>query len=368
MDFSAMVLALYVDADDSPQEDERILGLAVEQSLLAGNLGLNPWYTEHHFRGPWHSAPMQFAAFVAARLPEEVFLGFGVLSVPFYHPVRLVEQMNLLDQLTHGRVLFGLGSGFPGVEPASAGLSEEHHGSGRATREALEIMERLWDYRTGDEPYAFDTGRYSGRIVKRVMPSAYRHRRPKIIRTARNDLALIDAASRGWPVFLGTFGTDLGTQVATYRRELEAARHPSAVVEECLRWSTVDWLSVLVAPTDAEAAELFEEARAERLETRRRFLDRHASQVHGPAIATGPGGPTPADFAQGRDMLNTIAGSPDTVSREVQKLADLGVNHLLLRFLGEWTGATRPIIEQSMQLFSEHVMPRFARLDRASVA
>ncbi len=102
MDFSTMVLSMYVDADEDPAEDERILQAAIEQSLLAGELGFNPWYTEHHFRGPWHSAPIQFAAYIAPQLPPERRLGFGVLSVPYHHPVRLVEQMNLLDQLTSG--------------------------------------------------------------------------------------------------------------------------------------------------------------------------------------------------------------------------------------------------------------------------
>jgi alkanesulfonate monooxygenase SsuD/methylene tetrahydromethanopterin reductase-like flavin-dependent oxidoreductase (luciferase family) len=64
-------------------------------------------------------------------------------------------------------------------------------------------------------------------------------------------------------------------------------------------------------------------------------------------------------FASGGDMHDLIAGSPDTVAKRVQQLADLGVNHLLLRFLGEWPGETRWVSEQSMKLFSEKVAPRF---------
>jgi hypothetical protein len=40
-------------------------------------------------------------------------------------------------------------------------------------------------------------------------------------------------------------------------------------------------------------------------------------------------------------------------------MADLGINHLLVRFLGEWTGETRGISENSMRLFAREVMPRF---------
>jgi hypothetical protein len=74
------------------------------------------------------------------------------------------------------------------------------------------------------------------------------------------------------------------------------------VIDDCLRWCTCDWLAVVVADTDEEA-----QARA----------------------------------------------------AEAQELADLGINHLLVRFLGEWPGKTRHISEASMKLFSKEVMPRF---------
>jgi alkanesulfonate monooxygenase SsuD/methylene tetrahydromethanopterin reductase-like flavin-dependent oxidoreductase (luciferase family) len=54
-----------------------------------------------------------------------------------------------------------------------------------------------------------------------------------------------------------------------------------------------------------------------------------------------------------------IAGNPDTVARKVKELRDLGINHLLVRFLGEWPGETRGISEQSMKLFAREVLPRF---------
>lgn len=339
-----MVLSMWVDADDDPARDESILQAAIDQSLLAGRLGFNPWYTEHHFRGPWHSAPLEFAAYIAPQLPEDRYLGFGVLGVPHHHPVRLVEQMNLLDQLTKGRALFGAGSGFRGIEPAGAGLGEEYHGSGQATRDSLEVMEHLWDFRTGDEPYAFETPAWRGRIVKRISPSPYRRRRPMLIRTARTEEATLEAARRGSPVFLGTFGADLDAQVPLYRSALAEAGHAPEIVEECLRWSTVDWLSVVVAERDEDAAGLVKLARAEQAELRNRFLTQTGQPVLGPD-----------------DTIPAIAGGPETIAEHVRDLHEKGVNHLLVRFLGEWHASTRWISEQSMQLFSEQVIPLFER-------
>ncbi len=58
-------------------------------------------------------------------------------------------------------------------------------------------------------------------------------------------------------------------------------------------------------------------------------------------------------------MLAVIAGTPDTVAEHVQGLVDVGLNHLLIRFLGDWSGETRYISEKSMRLFASHVLPRF---------
>jgi hypothetical protein len=46
----------------------------------------------------------------------------------------------------------------------------------------------------------------------------------------------------------------------------------------------------------------------------------------------------------------------------VQELVDIGINHLLVRFIGDWTATTRPIAESSMRLFAREVMPRFQNI------
>jgi alkanesulfonate monooxygenase SsuD/methylene tetrahydromethanopterin reductase-like flavin-dependent oxidoreductase (luciferase family) len=360
MDFSTMVLTMYVAVEDDPDADERILAVALDESLLAAELGFNPWLTEHHFRGPWHSNPIQFASYIAPQIPDDRFIGFGVLSLPYYHPVRLVESMNLLDQLTRGRTLFGMGSGFPGLEPLGLGIEAEYHRSGRAAEDTLEVMQRLWTFRTGDPEYVFETPTQRGTIRRRVTPAPYRKRHPVVIRTASRDAALVKAARNGWPAFLGTFGSEspLLDQIRTYRRVLAESDHPREVVEECLRWCTCDWLAVVVADTDAQALERAAQAKAEHLAMRNSYVERNGPIV-GPVVHKKPGQSAAGAYAAGGDMRELIAGSPDTVAARVRELSDLGINHLLVRFLGEWTGETRHISEASMRLFAREVIPRF---------
>jgi alkanesulfonate monooxygenase SsuD/methylene tetrahydromethanopterin reductase-like flavin-dependent oxidoreductase (luciferase family) len=79
---------------------------------------------------------------------------------------------------------------------------------------------------------------------------------------------------------------------------------------------------------------------------------------------------TAEEYAKGGDMRGSIAGSPDTVAAKIQELVDLGINHMHLRFTGEWAGATRQTVKDSAELFAREVMPRFGarELSREPVA
>lgn len=358
MQFSAMTMNMFVPGDDDPGSDNRIIEMAVAQTIWLAERGYHVWFTDHHFRGPWHSNPMQFAAYVAPLIPRDRYMGFGVLSIPFYHPLRLVESMNLLDQLTKGKVLFGVGSGWQGTEPAGLGIDPELHASGRLAEETLDVMERLWGFQNGDPEYRFSVGANAGQIKRRVMPAPYSRPYPTIIRVASREAALIRAAQKGWPAFLGVLGADLGQQMRMYRHALEEAKHPQEVTDNCLRWCSYDWIGVTLAGTDEEALTREKIARAETMAIRGRFIQRHG-KLDGPVIKSTPGQSTADAYAKGGDMKATIAGTPDTIAAKIKQLADMGINHLHLRFLGEWDGETRHIYKTSAELFAREVLPRF---------
>ena len=364
MQFSAMTMNMFFPSDDDPGDDNRIIEMAVAQSIWLAELGYHVWFTDHHFRGPWHSNPMQFAAYVAPLIPRDRYMGFGVLSIPFYHPLRLVESMNLLDQLTKGKVLFGVGSGWQGTEPTGLGVDPESHASGRLAEETLDVMERLWSFRNGDPEYSFSVGSNSGRIKRRVMPAPYSKPYPTIIRVATREAGLVRAAQKGWPVFVGVLGADLHQQMQIYRRALDEANHPQPVKDNCLRWCSYDWIGVTVADTEEEALAREKAARAETMVIRTSYAQRHG-KMDGPALKPLPGESRADSYAKGGDMKATIAGTPDAVAAKVRQLADMGINHLHLRFLGEWDGETRYVFKESAELFAKEVLPRFADEQRS---
>jgi alkanesulfonate monooxygenase SsuD/methylene tetrahydromethanopterin reductase-like flavin-dependent oxidoreductase (luciferase family) len=89
------------------------------------------------------------------------------------------------------------------------------------------------------------------------------------------------------------------------------------------------------------------------------YIQRHG-KMDGPVIKSTPGQSTADAYAKGADMKATIAGNPDTIAAKVEQLAEMGINHLHLRFLGEWAGETRHICKTSAELFANEVLPRFA--------
>ena len=78
---------------------------------------------EHHSAG-WEpiSSPELFIAHVAQET-ESIRLGTGVVSLPYHHPYMLAERILLLDHLTRGRVMLGVGPGALPSDTAQLGLA-----------------------------------------------------------------------------------------------------------------------------------------------------------------------------------------------------------------------------------------------------
>ncbi|SUJ10289.1 Limonene 1,2-monooxygenase [Sphingomonas paucimobilis] len=77
---------------------------------------------------PIASDSYMFASYLAAKFPHMHF-GFSVTSVPLHHPVRFVERINILDQLTDGKLLVGVGSGTTPEEMIGFGVDYRDAGA-----------------------------------------------------------------------------------------------------------------------------------------------------------------------------------------------------------------------------------------------
>ena len=97
---------------NSSENDSRIIDECLEIGVLSEKLGFHSvWLGEHHFDGTVaYTDPLIFAAALIAKT-QNIKIGFGALQGAFYHPVKLAEQISLLDNLSKGRLIVGIGRG-----------------------------------------------------------------------------------------------------------------------------------------------------------------------------------------------------------------------------------------------------------------
>src|SRR2546423_10838877 len=75
------------------------------------------WVGEHHSAGYEIIASPEVFIGIAAERTKNIRLGTGVSSLPYHHPLMLTDRMVLLDHLTRGRIMLGVG---PGALPSDA--------------------------------------------------------------------------------------------------------------------------------------------------------------------------------------------------------------------------------------------------------
>lgn len=153
-----MRFGLFLQPVHHPSEHPTLaLERDLELIMLLDRLGYEEaWIGEHHSTG-WENigSPEVFIAAVAERT-ERIRLGTGVIQIGLHHPLVVADRMVLLDHLTRGRAMFGVGVG--GGLPSDLkvfGLSPEE--AGRRLDEGMNVILRLM---TSDEPITEKTDWY----------------------------------------------------------------------------------------------------------------------------------------------------------------------------------------------------------------
>ncbi|HXH12429.1 MAG TPA: LLM class flavin-dependent oxidoreductase, partial [Alphaproteobacteria bacterium] len=102
---------LFSDFGHIPQD--QVFREVLEQIEYAEELGFDAvWLPEHHFAiYGMLGNPMVLAAAIA-RSTRRMRIGTAIMVLPFQHPLRLAEDAALVDVLSEGRLLLGLGRGY----------------------------------------------------------------------------------------------------------------------------------------------------------------------------------------------------------------------------------------------------------------
>lgn len=341
MEFGAFFLAGSPDGLE-PSEVYRQLFEYVE---LADRLGFDSiWFAEHHFSNYGYIPnPLLMIARVAAMTSPRVRLGTAVLVLPFWHPLRVAEDIALTDHLVDGRLEVAVARGYQPYEFARFGLTFDD--ARERTDEALAIL--LGALTQTDLTYE---GRFHSIPPTTILPAPLQRPHPPIWLAAHTRESFEIGARLG----LDAFTTNSGRPLSVLEETWAAFSAAQAAHGEGRRARFGVQSQICVAPTDeAAAAEMAHFLYASRQSTN---LRRGTQSVQG-----GRSRPLPYEGEPGLDELfhdRTLSGSPATVRRKLEAYTRVcQMSQLNCTFqLGAMTPAH---IKRSIQLFAEEVMPAF---------
>lgn len=132
-----------------------VYAATIEQSVLADQLGFDHvWFTEHHFCADGYLPAFQPLAGAIAARTSRLRISTDIALVPLYHPIRLAEELAVLDQISGGRMELGIGMGYVPEEFRAFGVPIRNRVS--MTEEGIQILRLAW----GDGPFSFTGKRY----------------------------------------------------------------------------------------------------------------------------------------------------------------------------------------------------------------
>jgi alkanesulfonate monooxygenase SsuD/methylene tetrahydromethanopterin reductase-like flavin-dependent oxidoreductase (luciferase family) len=323
----------HVDRGDEP------LATLFEQRLrlaeAADAAGFRTYHVAEHHATRLGMAPSP-GIFLSAVAQRTRRLRFGplVYLLPLYTPLRLIEEICMLDQLSGGRFELGVGRGIVPYELAYCGIN--YLEAQEMYEEALEII--LAGLRGGRLTYRGRHYRYLG-VPMELEPVQKPH--PPLWQGVVRPDGAADAARRGVNI-VSTLGNAALKQVVTRYTEAAGAR-AGALLAGAQR-------HVLVADTDAEAMRLARPAYARWYESLT-SLWRAFNSI-------------PLRFSETleRALDNDVAivGSPATVRAGVERhVAATGCNYFVGRFM--YGDLSYDAAARSLDLFAREVMPSFAR-------
>ncbi|MDO7833737.1 LLM class flavin-dependent oxidoreductase [Sphingobium sp. HBC34] len=349
-------------------EDRKLIQDLTSHATIAAELGFDAIFLpDHHFNGymPIASDSYMYAAYLAAKLPQMHF-GFSVTSVPLHHPVRFVERINILDQLTDGKLLVGVGSGTTPEEMIGFGV--DYKDSKDISENNLAIAEQLWAKQMDDPAVTINNGPHQGRVLQRIAPAAYSPGHARLMPVAMKEASARRAAENAWPAFIPAFtppqigGTEPMKHVSKYfgiyRALLDEAGHSPETIARALDWTTHTYQLVHVAETDEQAREELEiilRAYQNAIEREAEFNARAEADDSNKKTDQTPNALT-------EDWIGTwcLYGSPETVVEHLKPYQALGIGNILCgTTTGPLTEERLRLGNQTLRLLSEKVMPAF---------
>jgi alkanesulfonate monooxygenase SsuD/methylene tetrahydromethanopterin reductase-like flavin-dependent oxidoreductase (luciferase family) len=309
------------------------------------------WLAELHFDPARSvlSSPMCVASAIAART-KQIKIGIAVQVLPLCNPLRIAEEAATVDQISQGRLIFGVGRS--GVAKTYEAYGVPYAESRDRFTETLDIIIKAWT-----EPVISYAGRYHSFQDVTVTPQPYQKPLPEIRVAATSPDTFITTGQQGLPIFLAVRHEDarmFAPQIEAYRRAYAESGH-AGKGQVFLRAPGFLANSTAQARVDAEAslmhyyraqakllADSAKRAGVDAVDRRNLTAERLATITYDEAL-------------QG----SVFIGTPDTVSQQLTALReDLGLDGVLLE-LNCGGAVPHPKVLGALQMLCQEVMPHF---------
>ncbi len=306
----------------------------IQLAVRAEEAGFWGWHKSEHHLIPLDAAP-SINLFLASVIERTSRLRVCSLVhlFPFYHPLRLFEELCMLDQLSEGRLEIGFGKGISIPEHLLWGLDPDDGDD--ATNEALDIVLKAM---TTKGLFSYE-GRFHHYDDVPIEVGPYQQPSPPLWRPG----TLETAARMGVRTMAG--GPLAGIAAASARyRELFDASGPGGHHEPMIGGIR----RIIVAPTDAEADAIGRRSWAA-------FTD-HLTTLFRRYQLAPPGDPTlGGDYDLAKSVQAVVVGSPSTVLEHCRQFeAEAGTDYFVGGF--GWGDLDRYEVARSFDLFAEHVV------------
>ena len=298
--------------------------------------GFYAYHVAEHHSTPLGMAPSP-SVFLAAIAQRTERLRFGplVYALPLYHPLRLIEEICMLDQMSGGRLEIGFGRGASPIELELYG--QKPADAQRIYTEALELVilgltEKTVNFK--GEYFSFENVRMELEPLQKPHPPVW------------YGVHSTDSAERAARKGLNIVSLDTAAETRAFNDRFRAVWRETSGDASGLPKIGLGRF-IVVADSDEEA-----------LATARRAYPvwhksfNHLFRLHGSA----PMHPRPPEFDELSEIGKGVAGTPDTVTAFLQsEIAESDVTYLI----GQFAFGDLSLAEslRSVELFARHVMP-----------
>lgn len=340
---------MYLFSDFGSVPQNQVFKDVLAEIEYAEELGFDSvWLPEHHFSVYGMLGDTLTLAAAIAQRTRRIKIGTAVVLLPMNHPLRVAEQAALVDVLSDGRLLLGVGRGYQPSEFAGFGIDA---GQSRGMfEESLEILRKAF---TGER--FSHQGKYWNVQDAALYPRPIQQPHPPFYLAAVTPPSYELAADLGWSTLRSPNFTrmDLIEQLwKVYRDRLQARGIDAGQMDQPMLMKTY------VAETEAEA---------------KRDAEPHAMWFHRLLGSLMPGAPGKQVHA-GYELYSRVQkrheevtfddlyewgacyGTPDRVIERIKQYAQrAGTNHWLAEM--KFGGMSHDKAMRSMELFARRVMP-----------